>query len=276
LNRVFNHPGSARYSFAQAHNTFGAIRNVAGNYRALIEAYRTAGVADINGWAAYLKRLGSGPAGPQKIWRIARIRHQALSENAATLTITHEYGGYVDTPDGLHVIDSPSPRSVTGGEVMGGGIDSDFNPCDGTDVLTELNHVFNDPRSTRYKFAQANNTFGAIRNVPGNYRALIEAYRTAGVADINGWAAYLRRLGTGPAGSRKIYRIAQIRHKALIQGVATLTIIHEYGGHVDTPDGLRVIDSPSPLATTEQKAVANDYASRGGHGLGGSEFAPRA
>jgi hypothetical protein len=159
---------------------------------------------------------------------------------------------------------------------MGGVTDSDFNPCDGNDVLAELNDVFNHPNSVRYKFAQGNNTFGAIRNVAGNYRALIEAYKTAGVADINGWAAYLRRLGAGTTGLRKIYRIAQVRHKALTQGVATLTTTHEYGGHVDTPDGVRVIDSPSPLATTEQKAVANDYASRGGHGLGGSEFAPRA
>jgi hypothetical protein len=156
-----------------------------------------------------------------------------------------------------------------------GAIDSDF-PCDGNDVLTELNDVFNDPNSVRYKFAQGHNTFGAIRNVPGNYRALIDAYKTAGVADINGWAAYLRRLGTGPAGPRKIHTIAQIRHKALIQGVATLTIIHEYGGHVDTPDGVRVIDSPSPLATTEQKAVANVDASRGGHRLRAREFAPHA
>src|ERR1700722_3703370 len=133
-----------------------------------------------------------------------------------------------------------------------GMIDSDVNnPCDGSDVLAELNDVFNDPNSARYKFAQRKNTFGAIKNAPGNYRALIEAYRNAGVADINGWAAYLRRLGTGPSGPQKIYRIAQVRHKALTQGVATLTIIHEYGGHVDTPKGLNVIDSPSPLATTE-------------------------
>jgi hypothetical protein len=147
-----------------------------------------------------------------------------------------------------------------------GAIDSDF-PCDGNDVLAELNSVFNDPNSARYKFAQGNNTFGAIKNAPGNYRALIDAYRTAGVADINGWAAYLRRLGTGTSGPRKIYTIAQVRHKALTRGVATLTITHEYGGHVDTPNGLHVIDSPSPLATTEQQAAANDYAPRGGHGL---------
>ncbi len=98
---------------------------------------------------------------------------------------------------------------------MGGAIDSDVNPCDGSDVLAELNAVFNDPNSARYKFAQRNNSFGAIKNAPGNYRALIEAYETAGVDDINGWAAYLRRLGTGPDGPQKIYGIAQIRHKAL-------------------------------------------------------------
>jgi hypothetical protein len=139
---------------------------------------------------------------------------------------------------------------------MGGAIDSDINPCDGTDVLAELNDVFNDLNSARYKFAQRNNTFGSIKNVPGNYRALIEAYETAGVADINGWAAYLRRLGTGPKGPQKIYSIAQVRHKALTQGVVTLTVTHEQGGHVDTPNGLHVIDSPSPLATIEEKAAA--------------------
>jgi hypothetical protein len=138
----------------------------------------------------------------------------------------------------------------------GGGIDRDINPCDGSDVLAELNDVFNNPNSARYKFAQRNNTFGAIKNVPGNYRALIEAYETAGVADINGWAAYLRRLGTGPSGPQKIHKIAQVRHKALTQGVATLTTIHARGVQVDTPNGLQLIDSPSPLATIEEKAAA--------------------
>ncbi len=32
---------------------------------------------------------------------------------------------------------------------MGAGIDSDVNPCDGSDVLAELNEVFNDPNSAR-------------------------------------------------------------------------------------------------------------------------------
>ena len=150
---------------------------------------------------------------------------------------------------------------------MGGSIDSDVNPCDGSDVLAELNAVFNDPNCVRYKFAQNHNRFGAIKNVAGNYRALIEAYRTAGVADIGGWAAYLRRLGTGPKGPQRIYGIAQVRHKALAQGVATLTVIHEFGGYVDTPDGVQLIDSPSPLTTIEEKAAAKDSASGGSHRL---------
>jgi hypothetical protein len=137
-----------------------------------------------------------------------------------------------------------------------GMIDSDGNLCDGSDVLAELNAVFNEPNSARHKFAQSHNRFGAIKNTTGNYLALIDAYQTAGVAPNSGWAAYLRRLGTGPSGPQRIYKIAQIRHKALTQGVATLTVIHEFGGYVDTPDGLHVIDSPSPLATIEEKSAA--------------------
>jgi hypothetical protein len=139
---------------------------------------------------------------------------------------------------------------------MGSGIDRDINPCDGGDVLAELNAVFNEPNSARYKFAQRNNTFGAIRNIPGNYQALVAAYETAGVDDIDGWAAYLKRLGTGPNGPQNIYRIAQVRHKALMQGVATLTTIHAHAGHVDTPTQLQLIASPSPLATIEKEAAA--------------------
>jgi hypothetical protein len=86
----------------------------------------------------------------------------------------------------------------------------------------------------------------------------------------------ISRLGTGyrlsgiPTGPRKIYRIAQIRHKALTQGVVMLTIIHEYRGYVDTPDGLHVIDSPSLRVTTEERVTANDYVSRASHGPGAS------
>jgi hypothetical protein len=147
---------------------------------------------------------------------------------------------------------------------MGAGIDSDVNPCDGSDVLAELNAVFNDPNSVRYKFAQSHNKFGAIKNAAGNCRALIDAYKAAGVADNRGWVAYLMRLGTATGGPQKIYRIAQIRHKALIRGVATWTIVHECGGQLDTPDGLRLIDSPSPLTTLEEKTMTKDSGSRRG------------
>jgi hypothetical protein len=150
---------------------------------------------------------------------------------------------------------------------MGGGaIDRDVNPCDGSDVLAELNAVFNDPNSARYRFAQGHNRFGAIKNVAGNYRALIDAYKAAGVADINGWAAYLKRLGTGPKGPQRIFRIAQVRHEALAEGVATLTVIHEFGGYVEA-DGLHLIDSPSPLTTLEEKAMAKHSGSRDGRRL---------
>ncbi len=283
LNAVFNDPIPPDTGSRRATTVSGKIKNIAGNYRVLIQAYKTAGVADINGWAAYLKRLGTGPSGPQKIYRIAQVRHKALAQGVATLTVIHEFGGYVDTPDGVQFIDSPSPlttieekaaakhsvsrgghrahvsrlhnrfKPFKGGKAMGA-IDSDV-PCDGSDVLAELNAVFNDPNSSKYKYAQSHNTFGKIKNVAGNYRVLIQAYRTAGIADINGWAAYLRRLGTGPSGPQKIYRIAQVRHKALSQGIATLTVIHEFGGYVDTPDGLQLIDSPSPLATIDEKAA---------------------
>jgi len=150
---------------------------------------------------------------------------------------------------------------------MGGSIDSDVNPCDGSDVLAELNAVFNDPSSVRYKFAQSRNKFGAIKNATGNYRALIDAYKTAGVADIRGWAAYLKRLGTGPKGPQRIYGIAQVRHKALAQGVPTLTLIHEFGGYVDIPKGLSVIDSPSPLTMIDEKAVRDEGVVRVSLGL---------
>jgi hypothetical protein len=48
--------------------------------------------------------------------------------------------------------------------------------CGGDDVLKELNDVFGDPASAKYQYAQSHNTFGAIQNVAGNYKALIDAY----------------------------------------------------------------------------------------------------
>ncbi len=134
---------------------------------------------------------------------------------------------------------------------MGAGISA----CDGSDVLAELNAVFNDPNSARYKFAQSHNRFGAVKNTAGNYLRPDRRLQDRRRCRQQGWVAYLRRLGTGPKGPQRIYGIAQVRHKALVQGAATLTVIHEFGEYVDTPNGLQLINSPSPL-TIEEKAAA--------------------
>ena len=52
----------------------------------------------------------------------------------------------------------------------------------------------------------------------------------------------------------------------LAEGVATLTVIHEFGGYVEA-DGLHLIDSPSPLTTLEEKAMAKHSGSRDGRRL---------
>jgi hypothetical protein len=130
--------------------------------------------------------------------------------------------------------------------------------CDGDDVLKDLNHVFGNPNSEKYKHAKNNNTFGAIQNVPGNYKALIDAYTTAGIPVSGGWAAYLRLLGTvktdGPQqGPQNIYDIAQMRYNGLINNVAMSTDVHvpQHGGHVHTRHGSggqpSMINSPCPL-----------------------------
>ena len=141
---------------------------------------------------------------------------------------------------------------------MGSGFDETGSaiPCGGDDVIDELNGVFSNPNSAEYKHAQNHNTFGAIQNVPGNYKALIDAYKAAGVPVSDRWRAYLRLLGTvGTQGPQNIYDIAQARHDALIQGVAMSTTVHEpkHGGHVHvhrpsgSASGSIRIDSPFPL-----------------------------
>jgi hypothetical protein len=125
--------------------------------------------------------------------------------------------------------------------------------CDGNDVLKELNDVFGDSTSARYKYAQDNNTFGDkdIQNVPGNYKALTLAYLTAGVDVCARWAAYLRLLGTSAQGGpQSIYDIAQTRYLSLNQDVAMQTSVHA-GNHVHAHQGSgatpSTIDSPFPL-----------------------------
>ncbi len=143
---------------------------------------------------------------------------------------------------------------------MGGGVDERAAIiCEGDDVLVELNRVFGNPNSDRYRHAKNNNTFGGIRNAPGNYTDLIEAYRTAGLVVSPGWRRYLKLLGTvstpGPEqGPQNIYDIAQARYNGLMNDEPMSTIVHEprEGGHVHTTPGSQpgdptTIDSPCPL-----------------------------
>lgn len=136
---------------------------------------------------------------------------------------------------------------------MGGGltITGEAIICSGDHILIELNRVFGNPNSKRYKHARANNHFGNVQNAPDNYNDLIDAYRQAGLVVPPGWERYLMLLGQ--ADPQNIYEIAQFRYNGLTQGKGMSTITHD-GGHVhkwpgsgDEPD---VIDSPCPLSTT--------------------------
>jgi len=144
---------------------------------------------------------------------------------------------------------------------MGGAV-IEAGGCDGNDVIDELNAVFEHPDSTRYEYAKSHNTFGDIKNAEGNYQALIDAYRTAGVpVPVGGrWQEYLTSLGTVPAdgpepaaGPQNIYDIAQMRYRGLIKNKKMKTKLHkpQKGGHVHTQDGSgdqpSLIDSPYPL-----------------------------
>jgi hypothetical protein len=142
---------------------------------------------------------------------------------------------------------------------MGGGVDETgaLNPCAGDDVIIELNGVFADPNSAKYKYAQGHNNFGMIKNVPDNYQDLIRAYEAAGVPVSPRWAAYLKLLGKAASpgqGAQNIYDIAQIRYHGLIDGVIMLTTVHlpTDAGRVRTIRGSKggihsSIDSPCPM-----------------------------
>jgi hypothetical protein len=136
---------------------------------------------------------------------------------------------------------------------MGGSFDEKGRmvSCNGQGVISELNRVFGQPNSAPYRYAQSNNTFGAIQNVQDNCKDLALAYLTAGVDVGAAWYAYLRLLGTGPQGSpQNIYDIAQTRYNSLRNGVPMDTKVHA-GGNVHTRPGSgstpSEIDSPCPL-----------------------------
>jgi hypothetical protein len=135
-------------------------------------------------------------------------------------------------------------------------------PCQGTDVIAELNDVFSDPTSNRYKYAKANNSFGDIPKAKDNYKLLIAAYAEAGVNICPGWGPYLRRLGRNNKGQQDIVDIAKTRDYALQNDLPIITSPpHDEsdqprgGVHVQKHDGkpkdptdhTSLIDPPFPL-----------------------------
>jgi hypothetical protein len=141
---------------------------------------------------------------------------------------------------------------------MGGSFDEAgvMVSCDGQAVLKELNDVFGNPNSDRYKQAQAQkDKFGAIENKANNFLDLIDAYNAAGVPVDKGWRLYLTLLGrVQPQGPQNIYDIAQARYNGLNDGAVMETVVHvpKRGGHVHTQRGSKAglsskIDSPCPM-----------------------------
>jgi hypothetical protein len=88
LKDAFSDPNSQAYAFAQAHNNFGAIQNVAGNSQALINAYFHAGVPLCDGWVDYLNQLGK-----DNIFIIAQARNQGLTTGVPMITKKHKHTG---------------------------------------------------------------------------------------------------------------------------------------------------------------------------------------
>ena len=122
--------------------------------------------------------------------------------------------------------------------------------CDGQLVTAKLNQVFKNPGTRKYKQAQDNNTFGAIKDVEGNWKDLLIAYLSAGVDvgdEFPAWVRYLQLLGagaTGTQGPKNIFLIAQTRYNALNSNVGMDTNTRGGGGPVHTTPN--TIDSPCP------------------------------
>jgi hypothetical protein len=140
---------------------------------------------------------------------------------------------------------------------MGGDLDI---ICSGEDVLVELNLVFRNPESERYKTAQRNNIFDQVpEKTADNYVQLIKAYRAAGLRVGKGWESYLKQLGEvkvpdAGQGPLNIWTIARFRYDNLVHSRPMSTDVHtpEHGGHVQTGPSLEPgqpypISSPCPL-----------------------------
>jgi|SRR5436190_17230055 hypothetical protein len=113
LDQVFKSPGSPKYGYAKAHNTFNKVPNAKkDNWKDLFIAYVVAGVDVGNeweAWVAYLRSLGAGEdnePGPQSISTIANMRFNALINDTGIVTKTHPHGR-VETSPGE--INSPCP-----------------------------------------------------------------------------------------------------------------------------------------------------------------------
>ena len=132
------------------------------------------------------------------------------------------------------------------------------SPCNGEDILAQLNSVFGFTHMRSYKYAKAHNKFGSVPNSPGNYNALIDAYEYAGLEVTAMWRSYLRALGTLQTpnleqGPQNIYDIAQFRDHNLQKNLGMRTMTHQPhdGGHVHTQPGTgvdpEIVDAPYPL-----------------------------
>jgi hypothetical protein len=121
--------------------------------------------------------------------------------------------------------------------------------CKGQGVTKALDDVFADPNKKAFKDAKANNLFGQVQNVNGNWKDLLIAYSQAGVNVVGkeyiAWYYYLQELGTGPNGlSQNIYDIAQQRLNSLNGDVGVTTTTH--GGDHKINRTPTTIDSPCP------------------------------
>jgi hypothetical protein len=125
--------------------------------------------------------------------------------------------------------------------------------CEGNDVTDQLNDVFGDPDSDKFRKAQAHNQFGTVGT---DYTVLITAYEYAGLKVSGRWRAYLRKLAS--IDPKNISDIAGFRDSHLRSGGGMSTVLHRphHGGHVHTRPAMGVdpgvIDSPFPLPLDEE------------------------
>jgi hypothetical protein len=124
---------------------------------------------------------------------------------------------------------------------------SEVPACLGNDVVDQLNEVFGNPDSDKYREAQAHNQFGTVGT---DYIVLIKAYESAGLNVSGRWRAYLKKLAS--IDLNNISDIAGFRDSHLKSGEGMTTTLHKpiHGGHVQVDPG--VINSPFPLPVDKE------------------------